>query len=359
MSTAKSIPKAVKISNSLRQAIRRGTWQAGDKLPTMRALAKQFEVTVVTVGRALEALEQQNLVQRVQGSGTFVADPGTSDQTTTVGATMPTRGHTFGHLFGALVDELAERGLDVLPADTTVTEIGPIAERRVSRILRPDLRGLVVDGMADFPFSLLTRRAAGLPQITFLHRFETKRTFARANRILSNYQLGGVLATQHLLERGAAKLALLSISENAAKRRLPDGGTGLVQQFQAGVRDALSEAGRSSRALKTIYDNADHTDEDLRRALEGGVDGIICLGDNRAARVYRVAEELGREVGKDLLVIGYYNTPWCAALAPALTSISIQEERLAARAAQAVKENWEAERVWIAPVVVERESTKG
>jgi GntR family transcriptional regulator len=46
-----------------------------DRLPTERELAEQFGVTRMTVRRALDRLELEERVYRVQGAGTFVAEP--------------------------------------------------------------------------------------------------------------------------------------------------------------------------------------------------------------------------------------------------------------------------------------------
>lgn len=46
---------------------------AGAQLPTIDTLQKQFEVTVVTISRALERLEDEQVVQRRHGRGVFVS----------------------------------------------------------------------------------------------------------------------------------------------------------------------------------------------------------------------------------------------------------------------------------------------
>lgn len=45
-----------------------------DKLPTERELADEFEISRPTVRRALDQLENDGVVYRVQGAGTFVSD---------------------------------------------------------------------------------------------------------------------------------------------------------------------------------------------------------------------------------------------------------------------------------------------
>ena len=50
-----------------------GRWQAGEKLPTERALGQQYGVARNTVRRALQALQDEALIVRHVGRGTFRA----------------------------------------------------------------------------------------------------------------------------------------------------------------------------------------------------------------------------------------------------------------------------------------------
>lgn len=60
------------ITAYLRRAIETGAYSEGDKLPPERALADTFKAARSTVRRALDKLEQDGLVSRRLGSGTFV-----------------------------------------------------------------------------------------------------------------------------------------------------------------------------------------------------------------------------------------------------------------------------------------------
>lgn len=59
----------------VRSSITRGIWQPGDQIPTEYELMVQYRVSRMTVNRALRELTQEHLLVRVQGSGTFVAEP--------------------------------------------------------------------------------------------------------------------------------------------------------------------------------------------------------------------------------------------------------------------------------------------
>lgn len=50
-----------------------GTWQEGDAIPAEEALAREFGVSRMTVNRAIRELSDEQIVERIQGSGTFVA----------------------------------------------------------------------------------------------------------------------------------------------------------------------------------------------------------------------------------------------------------------------------------------------
>jgi len=62
-----------RIKDHLRAEIHAGTWKEGDAIPSEPALAKQFGVSRMTVNRAVRELTAEQILTRVQGSGTYVA----------------------------------------------------------------------------------------------------------------------------------------------------------------------------------------------------------------------------------------------------------------------------------------------
>ncbi len=68
------VPRYQQIADALRDQIRRGDLTPGARLDTQRALARRFEVTLMTLRQALEVLEREQLIERRHGLGTFVAD---------------------------------------------------------------------------------------------------------------------------------------------------------------------------------------------------------------------------------------------------------------------------------------------
>jgi GntR family transcriptional regulator len=69
------VPRYLQIAEALRERIGRGDLTAGSRLETQRALARRFDVTLMTLRQALEMLEREHLIERRHGLGTFVAAP--------------------------------------------------------------------------------------------------------------------------------------------------------------------------------------------------------------------------------------------------------------------------------------------
>jgi GntR family transcriptional regulator len=73
LSNASSDPIYIQIMNQIRQSILSGELRAGDSLPSIRQLAKDLQVSVITTKRAYEELENEKLIDSVVGKGSFVS----------------------------------------------------------------------------------------------------------------------------------------------------------------------------------------------------------------------------------------------------------------------------------------------
>lgn len=63
-----------RIANEISEAIARGVYEPGQRLPSEHVLAEQYGVNRHTVRRSLASLCQKGLVRITQGSGTYVED---------------------------------------------------------------------------------------------------------------------------------------------------------------------------------------------------------------------------------------------------------------------------------------------
>lgn len=66
------IPAYHQITSHLEERISLGEWQLGDKLPAEEALAREYQVSRVTLRQAMAELENRGLITRQRGRGAFL-----------------------------------------------------------------------------------------------------------------------------------------------------------------------------------------------------------------------------------------------------------------------------------------------
>ncbi|ETY71654.1 GntR family transcriptional regulator [Bifidobacterium moukalabense DSM 27321] len=72
ISSTSGEPIYEQIKNQIRSAILSGELTAGEALPSLRTLAKELHVSMLTITRAYNELGDEGLVENMQGKGTFV-----------------------------------------------------------------------------------------------------------------------------------------------------------------------------------------------------------------------------------------------------------------------------------------------
>ena len=73
VSNKSGVPLHRQIYESIRRKIMSGELKEGDALPTVRGLAKDLKISIITTGRAYRDLERDGYIDTVVGRGSFVA----------------------------------------------------------------------------------------------------------------------------------------------------------------------------------------------------------------------------------------------------------------------------------------------
>jgi GntR family transcriptional regulator len=73
ISNSSSEPIYAQISKQIKTQIISGDLKEGDGLPSIRKLAKELHISVITTKRSYEELEKEGFIDTVGGKGTFVA----------------------------------------------------------------------------------------------------------------------------------------------------------------------------------------------------------------------------------------------------------------------------------------------
>ncbi|WP_042199905.1 GntR family transcriptional regulator [Paenibacillus camerounensis] len=73
ISNNRSKPIYEQITSQIKAMIMSGELQAGASIPSMRALAKSIQVSVITVQKAYEDLQREGFIETTIGRGSFVS----------------------------------------------------------------------------------------------------------------------------------------------------------------------------------------------------------------------------------------------------------------------------------------------
>lgn len=73
ITNAAGVPIYEQIASQIKGMIMNGKLKEGDALPSMRTLAQDLRISVITTKRAYEILETEGLIQSFTGRGSFVA----------------------------------------------------------------------------------------------------------------------------------------------------------------------------------------------------------------------------------------------------------------------------------------------
>ena len=73
ISNSSDEPIYTQIKDQIKDQIIRGDLDAGEQLPSIRGLAKDLQISVITTKRAYEELEREGFVETIPGKGSYVA----------------------------------------------------------------------------------------------------------------------------------------------------------------------------------------------------------------------------------------------------------------------------------------------
>ncbi|MBD5474751.1 MAG: GntR family transcriptional regulator [Lachnospiraceae bacterium] len=72
ISNSSGVPLYEQIEEQIKSQIITGELREGDALPSMRILAKELKISIITTKRAYEDLERDGFIESVTGKGSFV-----------------------------------------------------------------------------------------------------------------------------------------------------------------------------------------------------------------------------------------------------------------------------------------------
>ncbi len=307
--------KSDHISEQLRRRIQRGEW-GNHKLPSLRILAKEYEVSVVTVSRALQTLDKKGVVQRTTTAG-YIPSPkqahvgcwgicfGNGSPTATNFRSFPwdvTDGSAEVQFGKAFELRAAERRKDILAQLDDAQEKGILGVFFVPS--ESDMSSALQD---EYFLQMCTKQR--MPVVLLDHTLWGYPRRLKHDLVCVDHFHVGLCATEHLLEMGCRRICIIALSSTS------DQDERVMGYLQALGKPFGGASGHWFRKEPLIW----HPPEDLspkeaelwavRQIMEQRVDGIVCSDDCFGLGVMMELLRNGRRVPEDVAIVGYGGSP--------------------------------------------------
>ncbi len=292
---------AARAASTLRQEIRDGKYTIGQRMANERSLAERFGISRGTIRHALRILENERLIARQQGRGTFVADPTrapTSGSTGTalIGALVWEKATFFGSVLQAATLQASERGFVL----TTGSNISSEAEsQHIKAFIRSGVRGVLLSPLWQFSGDGYRELKNNKIAVVML---DTRLPDCDEDFVSVNDREGARIATNHLIELGHHRIGYFGYDPNP--KDMP-----AHRERVGGYRDACDVAGLkvpSDWAIEQA-EGQEKPPEQMRSLLKSAKrpTAFVCYNDVWAIRAITIAKSLGMKIPGDFSVVGF------------------------------------------------------
>lgn len=327
---ANNQPKYLVLAGQFRERIRSNELKVGDRLPTFAEMREKFGVTLGTVERTYSFLEQEGLIERQQGRGTFVADQ-KRVLTGNIGFIGSAIAYEHKSPFSTYLMEGIRQAMGATQQNLLCLDVNWEVNCMAGEQCCEYIDGLLCN--LENPFHLLQALPARLPRVSLLNVVE-----GMTSVVIDDYR-SAKTAVGYLQNLGHRRIAcLMEEIPSLARRRF------------AGYRDAMAEAGMDAapgwarlaesaiKAYKTqhYFQWGRHQ---MSLWLEEGFGKLGCTAlfvqnETAAIGVMQVLQEEGWKVPEDISVMGFDGTELCDYVAPRLTAMESPLAQIGAKAVE-------------------------
>lgn len=302
----------------LQEAILRGKYTEGQKIPSEAQISRTFGASRLTAGRALKELEVAGLIERRAGSGSYVKPQG------------KLRGRTFGLLIAELGQtEIFEPICQGMARASRATHDELVWGAATRDVVSPEQQALQLcryyvandvsgvffapleytPGSADVNHRILEDFArAGIPVVLLDRDVYVYPKRSHCDLVGIDNRRAGYLVTEYLMKRGCRRVLFLARAYSAPT----------VDQRIVGYRDVTYKYGVEA---KVEIGNPERQDWVAGLLDRHQPDGFVCANDRTAAELMIRLKGLGVDVPSAIKVTGMDDAKYSTLLSVPLTTI--------------------------------------
>lgn len=319
--------------SQLKEEIARGVYRSGEKIPGENELAEKYGMSRQTVRQALALLEQEMLIERRQGSGTYVRETvSRKKRSWNVGviATYISE-YILPSILRGIEEELSESGFFPL---LSATQNRVDNERRILEdYIGKCVDGLIVEGTKSAlpnPNIHLYKKlqSMGVPVVFYNGYYPD---LGNCVSVTTDDRQGGIDAVNYLAAHGHRKIGAIFKGDDMQG-----------MERYAGYTQGLLENGLILRDEWVRWFNSENRkslfaeEVDTRRLLPAFSEctAIVCYNDEVAVKLVKALQSHGLSVPGDKAVISFDNSLLSEVSSVKITSLDHPKESLGACAAR-------------------------
>lgn len=313
------VPIADQIAEFIRNRVRFGTYDAGERLPGEWVLAEEFEVSRGTVRSALAQLEKERLITRKRGKGTFVApsDLEARHGLTVIPFVVWDDCGFFPDVIRGASEEARSRGYEVCVSFTGVE--GQHEGEAISAIVQRGMPGALISTHPARPADYSALREAGVRIVQVDQRREMD-----ADYVLVDNFGGAKLAVEHLYGLGHRSIIHITHENPGDVPTRSD----RIRGFEEACRQlGLDEDACPVASLEISAWEKEREEKRFREWVGANLfddrpyTACVCYNDGLAAHLLRTAQALGRKVPDEMSVVGFDDSPVARTAVVPITSV--------------------------------------
>jgi GntR family transcriptional regulator, arabinose operon transcriptional repressor len=307
----------------LRRMVVDGAYRRGDRLPTEAELSAEFGMSRPTVTRALNALQDEGLISRKTGSGSYVeTPPSAAGSNRMFGLLIPGLGE--GEIFEPICAQIAARAEE---DDFSLLWSGSHKRSEdAARVIVDVARRYIDNGVAGVFFEPL-EHSTSFDQINrrlirMLSEADIPVVLVDSDYLpfprRSEYDLVGIdnfrsgyVVTEHFLRRGVDRVDFLARPYSAYT----------VSIRLRGYRAALLDHGITPREDWVHFGNPEEEEFVRSAVVDSRMRHVVCGNDETAAALMPRLERLSVRVPEDLKVVGFDDIRYAGMLRVPLTTL--------------------------------------
>jgi GntR family transcriptional regulator of arabinose operon len=316
--TLKDQPLYIQIYQALKQRIEGGEWSFGAMLPSEHELAELYGISRGTLRQVLAKLEEEGLVSRERGRGTFMALPGVRNSA--IGLNNDSISFIVPYVRDSYVSSIL-LGLESIARANGYAVIFQHVENDIDKqelalrkAVQQGVSGIVLYPVnSDFTSPIFSELIQKRYPLVLVDRYIRG---LYTDYVISDNFGGGLCATQYLLSMGHRRIVFLSWEETAIT----------MEHRRLGYRQAFIEAGiEPDPDLEWEVVGYPEIDKSALCARLMQIEqpaAIFAANDQLALAVQQAARSLGLSIPGDLALVGFDNLDISAHLDIPLTTIA-------------------------------------